>query len=166
MKSGGFLTRTASMRQTGFLSRTANFNRVGHAKERREKPLVPKALGESARGYKAIPRNQHHMGEIARLGCLVCSRPAQAHHVDVVTLKNAGPKVSDYLTAPLCPEHHTDNKHDSAHGYGGERAFWARHFIDIADWINKTLRRMYPAGTNEDADQAIEWTGGRPQGAG
>lgn len=123
-------------------------------KPKRAKPLVPKALGESARGYKEIPRDQDHMARIAALGCLICGRPAQAHHVDTVLPKGAGPKVTDYATAPLCPIHHLDDKHDCAHGYGGERAFWLRHMISIDIWILDRLRRWYPAG-NEHVAAAI-----------
>ena len=110
-------------------------------KPKREKPIVPKALGKSAPAYKRIARDQDHMARIAALGCLICGRPAQFHHVDVCTPKNAGPKVSDYIGAPLCPAHHLDDQHDSAHGYGGERAFWLRHMISIDLWILDKLRR-------------------------
>ena len=142
----------------GFLSRTKNILRVGQRGERPE-PILPKALGESVKGYKAIPRSTRHMARIVALGCLICRRPAQAHHVDILTLKNMGPKVSDYLTAPLCPDHHTNNQHDCAHV--GEREFWIRHGISIGSWINFILCGWYPAGTNENADHAIEVTGGR-----
>ncbi len=129
------------------------------AKAKRHASLVPKATGSSAPGYKAIARNQKHMAAIAALGCLICGRPAQAHHVDILTPKNAGPKVSDYFTAPLCPEHHTGDQNNCAHV--GERAFWLRNGIDIGAWINKTLCAMYPKGTNEGAERAIEATGGQ-----
>jgi hypothetical protein len=95
------------------------------------------------------------MARIAALGCLICGRPAHAHHVDIVLPKKLGPKVTDYATAPLCPAHHLNDKHDSAHGYGGERAFWARHRIDIGAWIARTLADWYPAGTNPGAAVAI-----------
>lgn len=112
-------------------------------KPKRPGTLVPKRLGQSARGYKTIPRNQDHMARVAALGCLVCGRPAQFHHVDCCTPKGAGPKVSDYIGAPVCPDHHLVDQNDSAHGYGGERAFWLRHGIDIGAWMLKTLRAWY-----------------------
>jgi hypothetical protein len=111
-------------------------------KPKRPATLVAKALGKSAKGYKRVPRNQEHMGLVASIGCLICRRPAQAHHVDILTPKGMGPKVSDYLTAPLCPDHHTGD--DSAHGAGGERAFWRRHGIDIARWLLNHLGLWYP----------------------
>lgn len=84
------------------------------------------------------------MGRVAALGCIICQAPAQFHHVDICTPKNMGPKVSDYIGAPLCDPHHDGNVHDSAHGYGGERAFWRRHQIDIGGFILATLTQWYP----------------------
>lgn len=125
-------------------------------KVKRPAPLVPKATGAAARGYKEPAKDQAHMARIAALGCLICGQPAHAHHVDIVLPKKLGPKVTDYATAPLCPDHHLNNKQDCAHGYGGEREFWARHRIDIAAWIVRTLTKWYPPGTNPKADAAID----------
>lgn len=124
-------------------------------KSNRPNNLVPKATGASAKDYKRPVRDQAHMARIAALGCLVCGHPSHAHHCDVVVAKGMGPKVSDYMTAPLCPTHHLDDKHDCAHGFGGERAFWARHWIDIAAWLIRTLTEWYPPGTNPGAAAAI-----------
>ena len=136
------------MKRTAFLQRKP--------KAKRPPPLVAKATGASAKGYKSPIRDQAHMARIAALGCLICGHPSHAHHCDVVVAKGMGPKVSDYMTAPLCPDHHLNNKHDCAHGYGGERAFWTRHGIDIAAWIVRTLTDWYPGGANPGADAAIE----------
>jgi hypothetical protein len=123
--------------------------------------MIPKRRGYS-KVRKGPARNQEHMGRIAQLGCLICGDVAQAHHVDVVTMKNMGPKVSDYLTAPLCFRHHQGSTYDCAHGANGERAFWSYYRVDIREWINRTLREFYPvAGTNPGADEAINATGGR-----
>lgn len=116
-------------------------------------PLKAGTLGKSDKAYKAIPRDRDHMARIAARGCLICGAPAQAHHVDTLTPKNAGPKVSDYLTAPLCPTHHTGDQNDCAHN--GERAFWIRHNIDIAAWITRILVAWY-YGSNPNAQAAID----------
>lgn len=100
------------------------------------------------------------MARVAALGCLVCGNPAQFHHVDILTPKAMGPKVSDYIGAPVCPTHHTDDKQDSAHGYGGERAFWERHRIDIRAWILRLLRFWYPE-PSENVAAAITAISGR-----
>ena len=125
--------------------------------KRATNPLKAGTLGESAKGYKEPARDQAHMARVAGLGCWICGAPAQAHHVDVCTPKGAGPRVSDYITAPLCPSHHTgDNQigfKDCAHI--GEREFWPRHGIDIGAKITSLLVRWY-YGRNPDALAAIE----------
>lgn len=51
---------------------------------------------------------KRHMNRVAALGCVVCRRlgydetPAQLHHI----AEGSG-KRSDFMVAPLCPEHHT-----------------------------------------------------------
>ena len=93
------------------------------------------------------------MARVAGLGCWICGSPAQAHHVDILTPKKMGPKVSDMLVAPLCPTHHTGDQNDCAHN--GEREFWPRHGIDIGAKITSLLVRWY-YGRNPDALAAIE----------
>ncbi len=41
-----------------------------------------------------------HMQTVRAIGCLICGSPASAHHIREERIKN------DYLTIPLCPEHH------------------------------------------------------------
>lgn len=62
-----------------------------------------------------------HMEAVASIGCIVCSRilagpytPAEVHHCFDTSDK------SDFLTIPLCPEHHRGAT--GFHGMG-ERAF-------------------------------------------
>ncbi len=131
------MKRGSPMRRTAFKA---------HRPKTKAAPfLIPKNLGKSAKGYKKVDKAFAHMGKIADLACLICSRPAVVHHVDILMAKGMGPKVTGYLTAPLCPDHHVFNVHDSAHGYGGERAFWYRHGIDIGWWILHILRDWYPS---------------------
>ena len=40
------------------------------------------------------------MGKVAELGCLICGSPANVHHIRTERIK------SDFLTIPLCKEHH------------------------------------------------------------
>lgn len=120
------------------------------------KPLNPLKAGQTGRsavGYKAVPKDTAHMTRVAELGCLICGKPAQFHHVDILTPKGMGPKVSDYIGAPLCLEHHTGDQNDCAHV--GEREFWKRHGIDIAGWVVRKLGQWY-YGKNADALAAIE----------
>lgn len=66
---------------------------------------------------------RYYMGLVARLGCVVCTRlghghvPAQVHHVAEVS----GVR-SHFSVAPLCPEHHDDQRAGTGfHGMGTER---------------------------------------------
>ena len=45
-------------------------------------------------------KGKRHMGRVAALGCLVCDSPANVHHIRTERIK------SDFLTIPLCREHH------------------------------------------------------------
>lgn len=64
---------------------------------------------------------QRHMGRVAALGCAVCRHvlsfgptPAEVHHIGDTSER------SDFLTIPLCPDHHRGP--GGFHGLG-ERAF-------------------------------------------
>ena len=146
------------MKRSGFIQRTQTLSQRAKLKKMRvTNPLKRNALGESAKGYKEPVRNQAHMAKVAALGCWICGSPAQVHHVDCCTPKGAGPKVSDFITAPLCPSHHTGEGQaghkDCAHI--GEREFWPRHGIDIGKKITSLLVRWY-YGSNPDAQAAID----------
>ena len=47
-----------------------------------------------------MTKESRHMGRVAELGCLVCQSPANVHHIRTERIK------SDFLTIPLCREHH------------------------------------------------------------
>lgn len=54
--------------------------------------------------------SQRHMGRVAALGCIICHHmglgetPAVVHHLEEDT--GAAQRQDDFLTIPLCPEHH------------------------------------------------------------
>lgn len=48
--------------------------------------------------------SHRYMGRVAELGCLICDSPANIHHIR--TGVGMGQRQSDYLTIPLCREHH------------------------------------------------------------
>ena len=47
-----------------------------------------------------------HMGKVAALGCLIpdCGAPAHVHHIR--DGQGLGQRASNFLTIPLCPDHH------------------------------------------------------------
>lgn len=66
------------------------------------------------------------MGKVAGLGCLICGLPAQVHHIREERIKN------DFLTVPLCIEHHTGSfsihmaKREFQNIYGSELELLAK----------------------------------------
>ena len=48
---------------------------------------------------------REHMSKVASLGCLVCQRPANVHHIRPIGL-GIGMRSSHYQTIPLCHDHH------------------------------------------------------------
>ena len=62
-----------------------------------------------------MSKASRHMGRVAALGCIACRRlgvrgiDAQVHHIREGRIAR-----NDFLTIPLCPEHHTGT-HYSVH---------------------------------------------------
>ena len=48
---------------------------------------------------------REHMSKVASLGCLVCQRPANVHHIRPIGL-GIGMRSGHYQTIPLCYDHH------------------------------------------------------------
>jgi hypothetical protein len=61
---------------------------------------------------------KEHIKRVKEYGCLVCRRPAQAHHCKYILPVQMGVRVPDRYCVPLCADHH-DNLHRR-----GERRFW------------------------------------------
>jgi hypothetical protein len=47
-----------------------------------------------------MTKEKKYMQKVRGLGCLICKSPASAHHIREERIRN------DFLTIPLCPEHH------------------------------------------------------------
>lgn len=89
---------------------------------------------------------ERHMGEVAQLPCIVCAlklgalTPAEVHHVEHGK--------SDFLTVPLCPEHHRGAS--GVHGLH-VRGFTLRWKLSEWDLIALTIEMLtrkrcgYPA---------------------
>jgi hypothetical protein len=79
------------------------------------------------------------MGRVASLGCVLCNElglgqtPAEVHHLFDSAAR------SDYLVAPLCPDHHRGP--NGFHGLG-ERAFNARYKTSEAKLLALTLEKL------------------------
>ena len=76
-----------------------------------------------------------HMGTVAGLGCIICKRPAEIHH-----LPGMGMRASHFHTIPLCPEHHRNGNIGVA-VHSGRRSF-ERNFgteLELLKKVNKLL---------------------------
>jgi len=51
-------------------------------------------------------KEKEHLSKVAALGCLICQRPANCHHIRPIGL-GIGRRSSHFETIPLCVEHHT-----------------------------------------------------------
>jgi hypothetical protein len=86
-----------------------------------------------------VTKAQRHMRRVAELGCAVCQHvglgdsPAQVHHLFDRAAR------SDYLVAPLCPEHHQGKT--GFHG-AGQRAFERMYGLTEYDLLAWTIQRL------------------------
>lgn len=84
-----------------------------------------------------------HMGRVAALGCILCKRlgygdtPAEVHHIREG--QGAAQRASNFLTVPLCPEHHRGNS--GLHGLG-TRGFERRYGVDELGLLADTIEAL------------------------
>ena len=83
----------------------------------------------------ATKAEREHMNAVAELGCAICKRPAQVHHV-----ANQGVRASHYETIPICGYHHTDGPHGEAIHQG--RRTWEARFGTERELLVKTLQQL------------------------
>jgi hypothetical protein len=77
------------------------------------------------------------MGRVKALPCFVCDAPgpSYAHHIRAGLGKSE--RASDYLTIPLCWEHHQGRT-----GIHGDRSAWLLRKIDELDGVADTIRKL------------------------
>ena len=86
---------------------------------------------------------KRHLTRVASLGCILCRHlghgetPAEIHHLREG--RGASQRASDWIVAPLCPEHHRGKS--GVHGLG-TRGFAARYRLDEMDLLAMTLERL------------------------
>ena len=84
----------------------------------------------------ATKAEREHMSKVASLGCLVCQRPANVHHIRPIGLGISN-RSSHYETIPLCHDHHQgkfsihNSKQEFEDKYGTEQ-----------ELLNKTLMEL------------------------
>lgn len=82
-----------------------------------------------------------HLQRVADLGCALCARlghydvPAEVHHIRAG--QGAAQRASDFLTVPLCPDHHR-----GTHGIHGDRAAFRNAAVGELDLLADTISRL------------------------
>ena len=88
-------------------------------------------------------KSARHMAKVAALGCILCRHigagdsPAEVHHLKEEC--GVGQRQSDYLTIPLCPEHHRGES--GLHGLG-RKAFERTYRLTELDLLAMTLEAL------------------------
>jgi hypothetical protein len=63
-----------------------------------------------------------HLDKVASIGCIICHRPAEIHHIR--NGMGLSQRNSNYNVLPLCPEHHRTGGHGVAI-HAGQKTFEA-----------------------------------------
>lgn len=86
---------------------------------------------------------KRHMGRVAGIGCILCRHlgmgesPAEVHHIREG--QGGAQRASDFLTVPLCPEHHRGSS--GIHGLG-VRGFVTRYRLQELDLLAMTIEAL------------------------
>lgn len=88
-------------------------------------------------------KGKRHLQRVADLGCILCRHlgygqtPAEVHHLKEEC--GAGQRQSDFIVAPLCPEHHRGAS--GIHGLG-RKAFERTYRMTELDLLAMTLEAL------------------------
>ena len=83
---------------------------------------------------------KNYLDRVSQLGCVLCrhlghgATPAEIHHIEIVR----GP-LTNYLVAPLCPDHHRGS--DGVHGLS-RRGFEMRYKLSEMELIGLTIKYL------------------------
>lgn len=136
------LTRKSPMRRTAFTAKRPTVIKRAPIKPRRK--AVTWHHGSAA--------GRRHMGNVKRIGCVICTRPAEAHHP--VTMRR-GTRASDFDTIALCFDHHS-HQTPLPHGeaiHKGFETFCAKYGTE-AELLEKTRHKLRMAGLDDGAENS------------
>jgi len=94
----------------------------------------------------ATKAEKDYMSVVASLGCIICSQPAEIHHLRC--LGSAGKRSSHMDCLPLCPNHHRIGGYGIAY-HAGRKAFEANFGTEL-ELLEKVQRQT---GYNSDQQQ-------------
>ena len=83
---------------------------------------------------------QTWLNRVAELGCIICKRPAEIHHIGNGTL---GKRADNYSVIPLCCEHHRTGGHGVA-VHAGRRTWEANHGTEkkLLEQVRQMIREQ------------------------
>ena len=81
-------------------------------------------------------RRERYLKTLRGSPCLVCSRGAEAHHLQHVGERGVGMRSGDNWAVPLCHDCHMD-----LHRFGDERTWWDLVWIDAKAWAERNWER-------------------------
>lgn len=61
---------------------------------------------------RATKAEREHLSRLVELGCVICGRQAEVHHI--LTGVGMGQRASNYDALPICPDHHRNGGHGVA----------------------------------------------------
>lgn len=100
-------------------------------------PAAPLPPATKLRSTSTTTAESAHMDRVAELGCLLCGQPAEIHHLREG--QGMAQRASNWLTVPLCAEHHRGAS--GLHGLG-ERGFARRYRLEELDLLAQTIERL------------------------
>lgn len=149
------------MKRTAMTRRTPMRSHPKAPKKKHAVPGIPKATGARIDGGKnAHQRSADHIALVKAQPCLVSRRlGAQyvaAHHPDEIfpDLVAQQRKISDFLCVPLAHELHDPGHPGSLHK-SNRPSWWAERGVRPLHWLLIFLKRHYPPGACQGADEAI-----------
>ena len=81
---------------------------------------------------------KRHLDRISNMGCILCGSPAEIHHLRTVC--GMSQRANNFLTIPLCSEHHRHGTFGNAI-HNGYQEFSKNHGSE-GDLLAKTIERM------------------------
>jgi hypothetical protein len=81
---------------------------------------------------------KERFNRLSEMGCCICGRPPQIHHLIGSQHRGMGQKAPDEKTIPLCQPHHTGQ--EGIHKMGmhpWEEMFGAQ--VVMLDWVNTVM---------------------------
>lgn len=80
---------------------------------------------------------EKHFCRLAEIGCVICSQPAEMHHLTGNKYRGMSQKANNYQVIPLCPSHHRTGGHGVAIHAGIQT--WEAKFGSQEELLEKVL---------------------------